>query len=153
MDWTLFATFLVACGAAAATGAMFKPEEWYAQLRKPNWFPPRWVFPVVWTTLYLVMAWAAARVAVLPGNGQAMAFWAAQIALNTLWTPVFFGLHKMRAAMVIMVLLWLAVAGTTWAFLGLDWFAGLLFVPYLVWVTAASALNWASIRLNPEFNG
>ena len=111
MDWTLFATFLAACGAAATTGAMFKPGEWYAELKKPCWIPPRWVFPVAWTTLYLLMTLAAARVAVLPGNGQALAFWALQIALNTLWTPVFFGLHRMRAAMVVMVLLWLAVAG------------------------------------------
>lgn len=153
MDWSLFLTFLASCGAAATTGAMFKPEEWYAQLKKPFWFPPRWVFPVAWTTLYLVMSLAAMRVAVLPGSGQAMAFWALQIALNTLWTPIFFGLHKMRAAMVVMVLLWLSVAATTWGFFGLDWVAGLLFLPYLLWVTIASALNVESIRLNPENKG
>jgi tryptophan-rich sensory protein len=82
-----------------------------------------------------------------------MAFWALQIALNTLWTPVFFGLHKMRAGMVVMVLLWLSVAATTWTFFGLDFVAGLLFVPYLVWVCIAFALNLASIRLNPEVKG
>jgi len=153
MDWSLFFTFLAACGAAATTGAMFKPEEWYADLKKPAWFPPRWVFPVAWSTLYILMSWSAARVAVLPGSGQALAFWAVQIALNTLWTPIFFGLHKMRAAMVVMVLLWLSVAATTWAFFGVDWVAGMIFLPYLVWVTVASALNWSSIRLNPEYKG
>lgn len=151
MDWSLFLTFLAACGAAATTGAMFRPEEWYAELKKPFWFPPRWVFPVAWTTLYLVMSLAAMRVALLPGSGQAMAFWALQIALNTLWTPIFFGLHKMRTAMVVMVLLWLSVAATTWAFFQLDLISGLLFVPYLVWVTIASALNVESIRLNPQY--
>jgi tryptophan-rich sensory protein len=153
MDWPLFLTFLAACGAAAATGAMFNPAEWYEGLKKPDWFPPRWLFPVAWTTLYLLMSLAAMRVAQLPGNGQAMAFWALQIALNTLWTPIFFGLHKMRAAMVVMVLLWLAVAATTWAFFGLDFWAGLLMLPYIAWVTVASALNLSSIRLNPEIKG
>lgn len=153
MNWSLYLTFLAACGAAATTGAMFKPGEWYADLKKPDWFPPRWLFPVVWTTLYFVMSLAAMRVAPLAGSGQAMAFWALQIALNTLWSPIFFGLHKMRSAMVVMVLLWLTVAATTWSFLSLDLVAGLLFLPYLAWVTAASALNIASLRLNPQFKG
>lgn len=150
MDWGLFFTFLAACGAAAATGAMFKPGAWYDALKKPGWFPPKWVFPVAWTTLYIVMALAAMRVAGIIGNGQALAFWALQIALNTLWTPVFFGLHKMRAGMVVMVLLWLAVAATTWTFFAVDFVAGLLFVPYLVWVCIAFALNYTAISLNPE---
>ena len=101
MDWGVFLTFLAATGAAATTGAMFKPGAWYMGLRKPFWFPPNWVFPVAWTTLYLVMSYAAMRVAGLSGNGQALAFWAVQIALNTLWTPIFFGLHRMRSAMVV----------------------------------------------------
>lgn len=149
MDWAIFLTFLAACFAAATTGAMFKPGEWYDALVKPGWFPPKWLFPVAWTTLYFLMALSAMRVSALPDNGQAMAFWALQIALNTLWTPIFFGLHRMRAAMVVMVLLWLAVAATMLAFFALDFWAGMMFVPYLVWVSIASALNLASIRLNP----
>ncbi len=150
MDLGLFATFLVACGAAAATGAMFGPGAWYLALKKPWWTPPGWVFPIAWTTLYICMAVAAARVAVLPGSGQALAFWATQIAFNTLWTPVFFGLHRMKAAMVVMVGLWLAVAATTLAFAGLDWVAGLLMAPYLLWVSIAGTLNFTVMRMNPE---
>ena len=150
MDLGLFATFLVACGAAAATGAMFGPGAWYLALKKPWWTPPGWVFPIAWTTLYICMAVAAARVAVLPGSGQALAFWATQIAFNTLWTPVFFGLHRMRAAMVVMLGLWLAVAATTLAFAGLDWVAGLLMAPYLLWVSIAGTLNFTVMRMNPE---
>lgn len=149
MDWAVLATFTAACGAAAATGAMFKPAEWYMALNKPWWTPPGWLFPIAWTTLYICMAIAAARVASLPGNGQALAFWALQIALNTLWTPVFFGLHRLRAAMVVMVCLWLAVAATTLTFLAVDTVAGLLFLPYLLWVSIAGALNFSVMRLNP----
>ncbi|MCF1710665.1 tryptophan-rich sensory protein [Tabrizicola sp. J26] len=149
MDLGLFLTFLAACGAAATTGAMFQPGAWYEGLNKPAWVPPRWAFPVVWTSLYILMSYAATRVALTSSHPQALAFWALQIALNTLWTPVFFGLRRMRAAMVVMVFLWLAVAATTWAFFQADIMAGWLFVPYLVWATIAGALNLSVIRLNP----
>ena len=102
MDWSLFFTFLASCMAAAATGAMFQPGPWYEGLTKPSWFPPRWVFPVAWTTLYIVMSLAAMRVAPLPGAAQGMGFWALQIALNTLWSPIFFGLHRMKTALIVM---------------------------------------------------
>ncbi|MDO8984831.1 TspO/MBR family protein [Cypionkella sp.] len=156
MDWPLFLTFLAACGAAAATGAMFNPGAWYDGLHKPTWTPRNWVFPVVWTTLYMCIAYAAMRVAGVAGvageasNAQALAFWALQIAFNTLWTPVFFGLHRIRAAMVVMVGLWLAVAATTYSFFGVDFWAGALFLPYLLWVTIAGALNFSVMRLNPN---
>jgi tryptophan-rich sensory protein len=150
MDWGLFLTFLAACGAAAATGAMFEPGPWYDRLRKPVWTPPGWVFPVTWTVLYICMSVSAARVAVLPGSGQALAFWGAQIAFNTLWTPVFFGLHRMGAAMVIMGGLWAFVALTMVAFWTLDPVAGMLFAPYLLWVTIAAALNFSVWRMNPD---
>lgn len=149
MDWSLFLTYLAACGAAAATGAMIQPGAWYDSLQKPVWNPPKWVFPVVWTTLYLFMAYAAMRVALAPNGAQGLAFWSLQIALNTLWTPIFFGLHRMRAAMGVMVCLWLAVAGTTWNFFTVDLIAGLLFLPYLLWVSIAGALNFTVMRLNP----
>ncbi len=149
MDWSLFLTYLAACGAAAATGAMFQPGAWYEGLQKPSWTPAKWVFPVAWTTLYLFMSFAAMRVAQIEGSGQALAFWSLQIAFNTLWTPVFFGLRRMRAAMIVMVGLWLSVAATTWTFFGVDLIAGLLFLPYLLWVSIAGALNFSVLRLNP----
>ncbi len=149
MDWPLFLTFLAACGAAATTGAMFQPGAWCDGLVKPVWTPRDWMFPVVWTTLYLLMAYAAMRVAGGADNAQPLAFWALQIAFNTLWTPVFFGLHRMRAAMMIMVLLWLSVAATTFSFLSVDLLAGVLMLPYLLWVTIAGALNFSVMRLNP----
>jgi benzodiazapine receptor len=148
MQLTLFFTYLAACGAAAATGALFQPGDWYRDLQKPRWTPPDWLFPVAWTVLYLSISIAAARVAALPGTGQALAFWSVQIALNTLWTPVFFGLRRMGAGLVVLGLLWLAVAATMVAFFQHDLIAGLLFVPYLIWVSVAGALNRSVWMLN-----
>ena len=151
MDWMLFVTFLAACGAAAATGAMFEPDKWYRDLDKPVWTPPGFVFPLVWTTLYIAMSYAAMRVALIEGSQQALAFWAAQIAFNTLWSPVFFGLKRMRAAMIILCFLWLFVAATMVSFWMLDPLAGMIFAPYLLWVTIAGALNLSVWQRNPQF--
>lgn len=149
MDWLIFCVFLLACGGAGITGGLFPPGEWYDTLRKPSWTPPNWLFPVAWTTLYLFMAAAGARVAIKPDNGMAMALWSLQIAFNGLWTPVFFGLKKIGGGMVVLVALWFSVAATLLALWQVDWIAGLLFVPYLAWVTVAGALNLAVWRMNP----
>ncbi len=150
MIWQVFFIFLAASGAAAATGAFFMPGKWYETLSKPSWTPPDWLFPVAWTVLYLSSSYAAARVSLLPGNASAMAFWAMQIAFNTLWSPLFFGLHKMRASLVVMAFLWIAVAGMLGTFLSLDLIAGLLVAPYLVWVSVAGALNLSVALRNPR---
>jgi len=146
----LFLIFLAATFCAGATGALFPPGQWYERLSKPPWVPPDWVFPVVWTTLYVLMSIAAARVAGQPGSAYAMAFWALQIAANALWTPIFFGLRRLRAAVPVMAVLWVAVAGCLVTHFNIDVWAGLCFVPYLVWVTVAGALNLAMVRLNPD---
>lgn len=150
MVYLTFLIFLTASAGAAATGAMFPPGAWYARLDKPGWVPPNWAFPVVWSTLYLASSIAAARVAGLEGSGLALAFWAMQIAFNTLWSPVFFGLRNFRASLVIMGVLWVSVAGTMLSFFALDTLSGLLFVPYLIWVTVAGALNASVAARNPD---
>ncbi|MEL6169408.1 MAG: TspO/MBR family protein [Pseudomonadota bacterium] len=150
MDWTLFILFLGSCFAAGATGALFPPGTWYEALKKPVWTPPNWLFPVAWTTLYLLISFAAARAAPNDGSAYAMAFYAIQIALNALWTPVFFGLRRMDQAMIVVLALWLAVAATMVAFYRLDMVAGLLFAPYLLWVTVAAALNLSVWRKNKD---
>ena len=149
MDWSLFAIFVAACAAAGTTGAVFQPGAWYRSLDKPSWTPPDRVFPITWMVLYITMSIAAARVAVLDGNAHAMAFFALQIALNTLWTPIFFGLRRLGGGMAVLVALWLAVAATLVSFWQLDWIAGALFIPYLIWVTIAGALNFSVWRRNP----
>lgn len=149
MIWVYFAIFFCACAAAGTTGGMFQPGEWYRSLNKPSWTPPDWLFPVAWTTLYICMSAAGARVAVMDGSGLALALWSLQIALNTLWTPVFFGLQKIRAGLFVLIALWISVAACMIALWQVDWIAGLLFLPYLAWVTTAGALNLSVLRLNP----
>lgn len=150
MDVLLFVIFLAACFTAGATGALFPTGPWYQQLAKPSWTPPNWAFPVAWTSIYLLIAFAGARVAPMDGNQWALAFWALQIALNALWTPVFFGLRRLKGSLPIMAGLWVAVAGATVTHLQLDLWAGLAFVPYFAWVTVAAALNFTVWRLNPD---
>lgn len=150
MDLALFAIFLLACCAAGATGGMFPPGDWYKTLEKPWFTPPNWVFPVAWTSIYLLISFAGARVAVMEGNAYAMAFWAAQAGFSTLWTPVFFGLRRLKGSLFVMAPLWLSVLACCIAHWQLDTWAGLAFVPYLIWVTVAAALNVQMGRLNPD---
>jgi tryptophan-rich sensory protein len=96
------------------------------------------------------MSFAGARAALTPDNSLAMALWSLQIALNTLWSPVFFGLKNLKLGLVVLIGLWLSVACTMFALWQVDWLAGLLFFPYLIWVTIAGALNASVWRLNLE---
>ena len=149
MTAQLFLIFLLANAAAATTGIVFRPGAWYAGLRKPGFTPPNWAFPVAWSLIYLLSAWAAARVAILPGAGLALALWAAQVALNTLWTPLFFGARQMGLALVAILVLLVTVATATVQFWRLDMAAGLMLLPYLAWLGVALALNWRIWRDNP----
>ena len=146
----LFFIFLAACFVAGATGALFPTGEWYKDLNKPSWTPPDWIFPVAWTTLYLCMSYSAALVAKEPDGSIGLAFWALQLAINTLWTPVFFGLRRIKLGFFVLLGLWIAVAATTISFFVISPLAGWLFVPYLLWVSVAGALNFAVWMLNPK---
>lgn len=143
-----FYIFLIACCAAASTGIIFKPGSWYDALQKPGFTPPKWLFPVAWTVIYLLLAWAGYRLTLIPGSQVVLALWAAQIALNTLWTPVFFGAHRILAGMVILAALWLTVATMLVLALQLDLVTGLILFPYLVWLSVAAALNFSILRHN-----
>jgi tryptophan-rich sensory protein len=134
--------------AAGLTGSLFPPGEWYSELNKPVWTPPNWVFPVAWPILYLLMSYSGATLANLESAGSALALWALQISLNTLWTPVFFGLKNLKLGLIIIFLLLVSVAICTYVFWLYAWIAGLLFLPYLAWVVFAAALNAAVFKLN-----
>lgn len=152
-DWQLASLFLIASVAAGLTGMLFKPGAWYESLVKPNWRPKNWMFPVAWTTIYILSALAATRVAVLPGNAFAMGFWAMQIALNTLWTPVFFGARRMGLSVLVMGLLCAAVLGMIVTFWTLDFWASVMLLPYALWLSLAAPLNWRVWRDNPGAGG
>lgn len=143
-----FFIFLLACCAAASTGVIFKPGPWYDSLVKPSFTPPNWLFPVAWSVIYLLLAWAGYRLSLIPGSQLVLSLWAAQIALNTLWTPVFFGARQMIAGMVIITLLWLVVAAMVVLALRLDVITGLILFPYLAWLCVAAALNFSILRHN-----
>ena len=148
MFWLDFLVFLFACMAAGLTGSLFPPGKWYSELNKPVWTPPNWVFPVAWPILYLLMSYSGATLANLESAGSALALWALQISLNTLWTPVFFGLKNLKLGLIIIILLLVSVAICTYVFWLYAWISGLLFLPYLAWVIFAAALNAAVFKLN-----
>ena len=145
------AGFLLAAFAAASSGAVFKPDDWYRTLRKPGWTPPPWVFPAVWTPLYLMiavagwLAWRETGLFTLP-----FAVYAAQLALNAGWSAVFFGLRRPDLAFGELLVLWLSILLTLVGFASASTAAAWLLVPYLLWVTIAGALNLSVWRLNPD---
>jgi tryptophan-rich sensory protein len=113
--------------------------------------PPGWLFGVVWTLLYAMMGIALSIILARgrrTGVGRAVTLFAIQLALNAAWTPVFFGLHSVGGAMLIIVLLWLMLGWTVAAFWSVRDVAGILLVPYWLWVTFATALNAAIWRMN-----
>lgn len=134
----------------ALIGYRFPAPEYYARLEKPSWGPPAWVFGPVWTVLYALMGIAAWLVASKDGSAsrKALLLWSAQLGLNATWTPVFFGLRAPGLALVNIVLLWLALAGTVTAFFSRRPVAGVLLIPYLAWVSFATALNFEIWRRN-----
>ena len=127
-------------------------KDWYPTLEKPPGTPPNWVFGPVWTTLYALMGIALARVWHQGETGlpkkRALTWFAIQMALNVIWTPVFFGLHQLGAALVVIVLLWIAILMTNRKFCPIDRLASWLLVPYLVWVSYATYLNAGNWWLN-----
>jgi tryptophan-rich sensory protein len=146
--------FTVACLAVAGVGGAvtaLSVDDWYKALTKPPFNPPDWVFAPVWTALYLLMAVAAWRVwrhRSSPERRSALVLFAIQLALNLLWSCVFFGLMAVGAALVEIVALWAAILGTAYKFIRIDLAAGWLMVPYAVWVSFAAVLNAAIWWLN-----
>lgn len=121
----------------------------YETTYKPPFAPPGWLFPVVWTILYVLMGIAAYLVSQSksPQKEQALQVYAIQLALNVLWAPLFFGLERYFLAFIVLILLWIAILATIRQFAKINPCAGRLLIPYLLWVTFAGYLNLA-IALN-----
>lgn len=142
------AIFLAAAFLTAAFGAMFAPGPWYASLIKPDWNPPSWLFAPVWTLLYLANAIAVWRVWRREKKDVAIIVWFLHLIPNALWSYFFFGLHRLDWALVDIILLNLAIIAVVALFYRRDKVAGLLMLPYLVWVAFAGFLNWTLFSLN-----
>jgi len=145
---------LVICFAASGAGALFttpKIGDWYATLNRPSFAPPNWVFGPVWTMLYAMMAVAAWLVWKREGVKQAvlpLGLFGVQLALNVLWSVLFFGMENPFAALMEILLLWLFILATTILFFRHSPLAGALLVPYLCWVSFAAVLNYGFWTLN-----
>ena len=146
----LAVSIAVPLGLGLVTAALTREGStgaWYASLKKPRWMPPRAAFPIVWTVLYVAMGVAAHRVWAAGGGAVPLGLYALQLALNIAWSFVFFNFQNVGAAMLNIALLWGAVAATAVSFYLADPLAGHLMLPYLAWVSLATALT-ANLYVN-----
>jgi len=141
--------------AAGAIGSLFTSRAiptWYKTLTKPRFNPPNWLFGPAWTALYVLMAVAAYLVwrngLAAPGVKAALVVFLVQLALNALWSGLFFGLRSPLAGLIGIVALWLAILATIVLFFGVSTLAGVLLLPYIAWVSFATILNAAILNLN-----
>lgn len=144
------------CFLFAFAGGTFTPQpgsEWYYQvLNKPSWNPPDWLFPPAWTLFFLLMGIALYLVVMQWNENKlvkgALAVFGVQLLLNLAWSALFFGLHSPLFALVDIVLLWFAIVLTIVKFRAISPLAGNLLIPYLLWVSFASFLNFTIWQLN-----
>ncbi len=149
----MLAVFIIAVFAVAALGGWltsFGVGGWYAALQKPAWNPPSWLFGPVWTALYITIAVAAWLVWMrhAPLGRLALTLWAVQLALNLAWSALFFYMRQPGWAFLEIIVLLAAIVATAITFFRISPWAGALLIPYIAWVSFASALNFAIWRLN-----
>jgi tryptophan-rich sensory protein len=148
------AAAVVFCELVGISGALFTGpavDGWYRTLERPAFAPPNWVFGPAWTLLYALMGIAAYLVwkaPKTPARRAALAWFGAQLALNAIWSPVFFGLKNPGFALLIIVMMWAAIVATIAAFARVRTAAAWLLVPYLLWVSFATYLNYSFWALN-----
>ena len=147
---------IVACQCAGLVGSMFTMSAiptWYATLEKPPFTPPNWLFAPAWGTLYLLMGISAFIVWRKGLENRwvrgALIVFLIQLILNALWSVVFFGLESPLYGIVVIVALWIAILFTILKFLKISRTAGVLLLPYILWVSFAAVLNISIWVLNP----
>lgn len=152
--WIGLIVFIAICLGAGGLGAIATTPEidgWYKTIQKPTWNPPGYVFGPVWTMLYVMMAiaaWLVWKPAGFKAAKTPLTLFAVQLVLNVAWSWIFFHFHQPGWAFAEIVCLWLAIGATTIAFFKNSKTAGWLMVPYLMWVSFASVLNFAIWQLN-----
>ncbi|MFC0170246.1 TspO/MBR family protein [Pseudoduganella danionis] len=139
-----------ACAALGAR-ASISAATFYGALQRPDWAPPAWLFGPVWSVLYLLMAIAAWRISRHPDHvsRKTLLLYTAQLALNALWSWLFFGWHQGALAFVCLLAMWLLILSTILSFGRLERLAGLLLWPYLAWVSFAGVLCYTIWQMNP----
>jgi translocator protein len=139
-------------GAVGTLATLPQITTWYAALAKPSWTPPNDWFGPIWSTLYILIGIALFliwRQGIERRDVRfAMGIFAVQLILNLLWSLVFFGLHSILGGFIIIMVLWIAILANMIAFYVLSKPAGILMVPYLIWVSIASYLNYSVLLLN-----
>ena len=138
----------VVLGGGLVIGSVTAPGTWYAELNKPSFNPPGWLFGPVWTVLYIAIGIAGWLVWQARDGGTAMLLWWVQLALNFAWSPAFFSVQQIGLALAIIVALLLTIIG----FIAVAWprskTAAMLFLPYAAWVAFATMLNGTIFMLN-----
>lgn len=150
--WLIVSFLAAAVGAAASIQA----GPFYTRLLRPEWAPPPEAFGPVWTILYVLMglaAWLVWREGGFRAAKPALTLFLVQLALNALWTWIFFAWQRGGLAFAEILLLWALIVATLISFWRIRPLAGALLVPYLLWVTFAAALTWSVWRLNPQVLG
>lgn len=139
---------LLTLGGGLLIGTVSMPDGWFAALQKPSFQPPNWLFGPVWSILYVLIGLAGARLHLQAPSSPAMKLWWVQLVLNFLWSPAFFALHMPGVALGIVGLLLLTLVALIAIALRENRTAGLLLLPYGLWVAFATALNGAIVALN-----
>jgi benzodiazapine receptor len=150
--------WVLLCFAAAAVGGVASANagDFYQRLARPGWAPPPYLFGPVWSVLYFIMGIAAGlvwRARGFEGARTALTLFILQLVLNGLWTWLFFAWRMGMWAFVEIVILWLIILATILAFGRIRTLSAWLLLPYLAWVSYATALTYAVWRLNPEILG
>ena len=146
--------WLVVSFAAAAVGAVasIQAKSFYSQLVQPSWAPPPGIFGPVWTALYTLMgiaAWLVWRSGGFGPNRQALTLFLLQLAFNALWSWLFFNWNLGVMSLADIAILATLIVATLISFRRVNPLAGMLLIPYLLWVSFASALNYSLWQLNP----
>ncbi|WP_275790999.1 TspO/MBR family protein [Pararhizobium gei] len=144
--YLLFVAAVLGCGLLIGINNI--PGEWYQSLAKPSFNPPNWIFAPVWSILYVIIGFVGAHTFVYRRHTASMRLWVAQMIFNFAWSPLFFGMHEIAVALIVIVALLISIVGFVLSSWKQDRVSALLFLPYLAWVGFATLLNTSILLLN-----
>jgi tryptophan-rich sensory protein len=151
---SLYLAIAISFGVAGVGSSLTDLGPWYQQLAKPDWKPPDAAFGVIWSTIFTLCAfsawWAWHASSHARQRRSLLALFAANAALNVLWSLIYFQWHRLDWALVELVFLWLSIAALMVHVHRYARASAWMLLPYLVWVSAAGVLNWDTLRLNPQ---